>query len=582
YSMNSLVPDLPVKLLVLGFAEEAAHFQNMLINSEKLSGTLDPVSYERLSFYQTISGDLASGEETLNSLLRHLSQKELFKRNEIYLRLGAIAFLRRDYKGALKYSLNLNFKNWGPMIRNPFTGEPVSVNTAKDLAAVYVWKSKSSIKAVKALGVIKKGEAVTEPELFVRLRMAHILFPDKPDVAEKITEEIIYTAQSRGWKQAEYSATLLQGYIHIINKNYRKAVIQFTKAYGILGENFPDYSSEWVRNAGLVAAHRASGEPAPLDKQIHYLATRFRDRAQYDDLFCLKNYLDLRFDTESFMKNATEYYIENRNYSSLVELLFSYHKSYFIASRANKKGILQIADADKRLKLFGSMKPEADGKYFSGELNKNREEESERNRKVNDEFDSSVFENLKDPVLICLPWKKQFFLFFYNPAGDAKWKFAKLESSDFKSSSFQKLINEYAGTVRKENTIQIFLNPPGMEIYQYLRSKSGPQNFVFFYNFSRKKNIPVSGNLVPVAVPRKGEPVKSSVAYYDASYFEGSKLFHEKARLHIWNFYGNKKDSESGNLEGYIWEAGKDGEIHFNRLRRRMDYRTSPEAILFT
>lgn len=63
--LNKFSKDLPSKLAYLGFAYEAVIFQKMITNIQKISGALDPIDHERLSYYQMLSDDLLGAEESL-------------------------------------------------------------------------------------------------------------------------------------------------------------------------------------------------------------------------------------------------------------------------------------------------------------------------------------------------------------------------------------------------------------------------------------------------------------------------------------------------------------------------------------
>ena len=60
---------------------------------------------------------------------------------------------------------------------------------------------KIAVNAVRALKSLNPDGKVTEDSLFIRLRIAQIMMFDKPEVAEKISEDILYIAQSKGWKR---------------------------------------------------------------------------------------------------------------------------------------------------------------------------------------------------------------------------------------------------------------------------------------------------------------------------------------------------------------------------------------------
>jgi len=583
--INRLIPKLPEKLAYLGFAEEAVHFQNLILQREQIAGDTKISTFEKISFYQMLSGNIAGAEEILRQSIKAGAAKNPEEKNQIFLKLGAIAYIRKEYKQSMNYYMNLNFKKWNNQIYNPFRFEPISVGQAKDLVSVTIWKLRGPVKAVKALKLIKKPDSkLSEEDLLIRSRIAQIIFPDKPDVAEKIAEEVIYTAQSRGWKRAEYAGTLLQGYIHIINKNYRKSVIHFTKSYGILGENDPEMTSERMRLNGIISAHLASGEIAPVEKPLHTLMRYMRTTPENDDISAVKYFLDSRFSLESFVKKSILYFSETKQYSSLLKLLYSNSRIGYHELGMNSKGILQVPFVAKRLKLYASFRPKDENSFYSGIQATMSRTEAERSHDAFDNFDDSNFSQLKNPFVAGIAFQKDIYLFLYLPdkSSDNSWKMAKFASSDYKGNLFNKTLVEFSEQVPKNKILQIYFNSIGIDIYQHLKSK-GNGYYSLFHNFSltAEKNKRDSTQLIPVTVLPENRTI-GTIKSYTAANFEGSRTFDEKNRLHIWNFQGTKKEAESTDIENYQWLLPNKETISFKKMRRRMDARMAPNALIFT
>lgn len=70
-------------------------------------------------------------------------------------------------------------------MKNPFYDDFISINGARSLISLSLWKSKSAVNAVRALKQLNAESKVTEDSLFIRLRIAHIMMHDKPEMAEK-------------------------------------------------------------------------------------------------------------------------------------------------------------------------------------------------------------------------------------------------------------------------------------------------------------------------------------------------------------------------------------------------------------
>ncbi|MBE7412495.1 MAG: hypothetical protein L6Q54_15130 [Leptospiraceae bacterium] len=580
-----IVPELSEKLAYLGFANEAIHFQNIVLQKEQMTGTAKISTYEKISFYQMLNGNLLNAEEILHQAIRLSVTKSIEEKNQIYLKLGAIAYIRKDYRQSLNYYMNLDFKKWDKTIYNPFRFEPISINEAKDLISVSIWKVRGPVKAIKALKLIQKSnKKLDEEELLIRTRIAQIIFPDKPETAEKLADEIIYTAQSRGWKRAEYAGTLLQGYIHIINKNYRKSVIHFTKSYGILGESNPEMISERIRLSGIISAHIASGESAPIEKLLLTLIKYLRTELLNDDLSIIKYYLDLRFDYESLIKKSITYLSDTKNYSSLLKLLYSTNKANYFLSGINSKGVLQIPFVSRRMSLYYTFRPKDEKNFFSNIQDKLRKQEFEKGVELFDDYEDTIFSHIKNPILAGFAYQKEIYLFFYLPekTSDSHWKLVKFTSSDYKGNAYNNALIEFSEQVPQDKVLQIYFNSIGIDIHQYLRSKRNKQ-YSLFHNFSIAggKNKQEITNLTPIAILPNNKPVLG-VQNYSIANFEGTKTFNEKHRLHIWNFQGAKKDSDSLGIENYYWTTNNKEFISFKKMQRRLDARISPNALIFT
>ncbi|MCB1160674.1 MAG: hypothetical protein KDK45_24450, partial [Leptospiraceae bacterium] len=341
YFLDRLVYNLGPRLAYLGFAYEASFFQQSIIFSEKLSSFFNVISYERLAFYQVLSGALLEAESTLNEAIAQLGTKEYLK-NSLYLRLGAISYLRKDYSRSLQYYLSLNLKYWGKRMRNPFYDRVLSVNGARDLISVSIWKSKSASQAILALSKIKTGTRLNEDDLFIKLRIAQIMFQDRPEISQKITNEIIYQAQSKGWKRVEYAATILNGFTHIKTNSYRRAVIQFTKSYGILGKSDLKFTSEWLRQQGLYLSKSLRGQRGLFYKNIPHLLSLMHQEEINENVMMLKNYVSSSYNIEGFLNRCIEEYRKKNRIEDIFELIYNYEASKIKTNPIINKGLLQI------------------------------------------------------------------------------------------------------------------------------------------------------------------------------------------------------------------------------------------------
>lgn len=582
YFLDRFLPQVSPKLAYSGMAYEAVAFQKMLLTSEQLTSFFNPLSYERLSFYQMLADDLVAAEETLKLAIQHLDPQSSL-RNNYYLKLGAIAYLRKDYKQSLNYYISINLKAWGKSIRHPYFDEPLTVNGARDLISVSIWKAKSPAKAIEALKTIKlHNNSFTEEELFIRLRIAHVIMNDRPHIAEKMTEEILYLAQSKGWKRVEYAATIMNGYCNIISKKYRKAVIQFTKSRGILGSTDPTFTSDWMREVGLFhARYQAKEKMSNMKKIIQSLVESIKNQEHHDDLLTLRNYLDQRFNSESFLRQIISYNIKNKNYVDVLDILFNYYLSNFSNTVVNDRSIFQVYDVNKRIRLYRGFRPSQDNKIYKSKFSESRKLLASKLKKEIHSFNSSFVKKIHDPFLASLTFDSKIYIILYNPKSSSNpWQITVHKSSDYRSNDYYSSILSMLETLRENESIQIYLNPIGVDIYQRLK-KYSKLNLRLFYSFSHSNKNSYS-EMSPTAV-RCDEKNKfaSNIDVVDPEHFEGTKIFSKTNRLHIWNFKDIFKPESTSTLEDYNWKCGNNS-ISFLKLQRRMDSRMTPNGIIAT
>ena len=580
--MQYLSIDLPTKLAYLGFTHEAVSFQKMLVNLQKLSGSFDPVDHERLSYYQMLTDDLLAAEETLAYILKRTPA--LTNKNHIYLKLGAIAYLRKDYKQSLTYYLDLNLKDWSKTMRNPFYDDYISINGARNLISLSLWKSKSAVNAVRALKSLNPDGKVTEDSLFIRLRIAQIMMFDKPEVAEKISEDILYIAQSKGWKRVEYAATLMNGYCSILSKKYRKATVQFTKSYGIIGGSDPVFSSEWMRSSGILFARVQGGERGNHAASYRSLLHAMRNEEPLDDILGVKNFLDSRFDSEAFFKNGVQFFINTKNYQSLAEFLYYHQKLRVKSPGLFSKSILQIPDVVKRMKQYRAFKPANDAYYSKSGYSKLRDNEAAKIISDTEAFDIGNFKDIKDPFIAAFSFNEKIYVISYNPeASRDKWNYSQHNSLDYRTAGYYNKIFSSIPFLDRAGNVQIFLNPIGIDLYQALKKNNALLNVRLFYRFGKSNTKKLESDLQPVAVScdNGNEITAGGIQYLPTEYFEGIKTFQSEDRLHIWNTR-DLANRDTSTIENFEMRCQNNSTISFSKMQRRVDLRMIPHSILFS
>lgn len=579
--LNKFSKDLPTKLAYLGFAYESVSFQKMITNLQKVTGVFDPLDHERLSYYQMLNDDLVGAEESLVYVSKKLPSLTTNK-NYLFLKLGAVAYLRKDYKQSLNYYLELNLKDWDKSMKNPFYDDFISINGARSLISLSLWKSKSAVNAVRALKQLNAESKVTEDSLFIRLRIAHIMMHDKPEMAEKISEDILYIAQSKGWKRVEYAATLMNGYCSIISKKYRKATVQFTKSYGIMGGSDPVFASEWMRSSGMLFARIQGKERGNHSASFRSLLHAMRNEEPIDDILGVKNFLDSRFDTEAFFKNAIQFFIVTKNYQSLVEFLYYYQKMRVKSPVIANKSVLQIPEVTKRIKQYRSFRPIIDYSYSKSGYSKLRDNESTRNISEIEAFDPSILKDLRDPFLAAFSFNEKIYVISYSPEAKDKWNYSSHNSIEYRTSGYYNKIFASIPFLDKASNIQIFMNPIGLDLYQAVKRNNPLSNVRLFYGFTKSNPKKLESDLQPVAVScdTGAEIVSAGIQYLPTDYFEGVKTFTAEDRLHIWNT--NDLVNKDSSIENFEWKCKNNSTISFSRMQRRIDLRTVPAALLFS
>ncbi|MCB1176424.1 MAG: hypothetical protein KDK36_02490, partial [Leptospiraceae bacterium] len=530
--INKVYPDLGARLAYLGFANEAVHFQNMVITGEALVSKFDLVSYERLSFYYMIQGDFVSAENVLANALGQLTSVTVMK-NNILLKLGMIAYIRKDYKTSLKYLTKLDLKFWGRTLKNPITDEPISINGARNLISLAVWKGRSPTMAVKALNKLNSTKP-NEEELFIKLRIAQIIFSERPKAAEKMTDDIIYTAQSKGWKRVEYLATLMNGYTNIINKKYRKSVIQFTKSYGILGNTEPAIRNEWIRQSGMLLARISARERGAHSKNFDRLI-RFAYNAGLDtDLMGIQYYLDEKYGVDSFKQSAIDYYLRFKDYDYILSALYHHNIKKRNQGILTNKSTLQVPAVDENLSNFNGFRPALDNIYYKGSHSKLRKELSSSLLKMNEEFDLSNLKKATIPIIAIFEFSGNHYVISYNPGYKNRWTLETFKSSEYNSGSYYRKLYSSFSFLNGSDSFQIFYNKEGLDLFKNLKQNRKGKTALFFYNFNKDSSITKYLKMTGVDCPSM--KLKSEkLNLYSTEYFEGLKFFEKSNRLHIWS-----------------------------------------------
>jgi hypothetical protein len=578
--LGDLDQDLPPRLAFLGFANEGMNFQRIILESEKAAyGKFSENSLERHSFLQILAGEFSLAENTLKELLILSKNRKGSNKNRIRIKLGVLAYLQGSYKESLDYYLDIDFNEWSSVIVHPILNEPLSIPQAKDLIAVSLWKSQGEKVALQALRQIPSEEKIYQEEVWPRLRIAQILRDTNIGLASKITDEIIYLAQSRGWKRLEYSATILQGYNQIDNELYRKSTIEFTKSRGILSADDQEFASEWLRNTGLVFAHQASGQKSPVVSFIIDALKILKNDPPDDNILTMVHYRPQSFSSDGFIQTSLLALGDGAHAKTIMELIHSYKISSTTLPGIYETGLFQIKSVHNRLKVFSGFQSLRETNFHDSIYNQSRESEVAFLNSEREDFSEKYTDEVKNPALVIFPWKNS--LYIFSIAGKNKkknhWELKYFADAGINSFQIKQTLHEITESLQGEDPIQIFLNLNGLTAYDFLRKDFPNQKFSLFYRFKTNAFEKRPDNLVPVIWSDEISP-SNGMKKVDRMSFEGTKILQEPNRVHIWDYENIGKSDRLLDME---WKNSASKEtISMKRVIRRMESRTIPTAIL--
>ncbi|EMJ94414.1 hypothetical protein [Leptospira alstonii] len=575
--LSNVIYNIADQLAELGLSRESVHFQKILIISENLSGRIIGYSYEKLAYYYLIGGDLTSAEKVLDYILKHHPDLRTSYKNHLYLKLGTIAYLNQEYKKSLDYYLNLDFLEWSSAILNPFLGEPISINSARDLISMAIWRSKNSFKAVDALKSVSTPKNLTEDDLFTRLRIVQILMNDEPEVAGKMATEITFLAQSKGWKRVEYASTLLNGFIHYKKNDLRKAIIEFTKAYGILKTADPVYTEEWIRLTGLFYSHKESKSLKTVKGALDQAVAITIHRRPDDMLLQLKNYLPVVYGVREFTDAAIGYYILHGHTTELLGFLSRLEQKEAMGNTAYPNTLVSIIDTSRRISSFRGFYP-GPKEHLSSSRSLIRQTEVIR---LLDEFDPFRNQEIKkshSPVLSVFVRDKRTYI-FWKPGDSQELELKEIPSESASSFTVQVVLKSLIESLYKRDNVQIYLNVSGMESFDYLKKEFPDIDFRLFAKFSRKDDKIKSERIYVCDCKNTDNLSNSNFEKVSFTYFEGNKLLAGNHSMMVWNL--KVEDDSAGSLNEYSWGCGEE-QIRFSRLHRRYDFRNTPQRLIFT
>lgn len=579
--LEELDEDLPPRLAFLGLANEALNFQRILLEAERaIYGYYTENSLERISYFQILSGnwDEAIGSlRELANITKNLKKKSY--RNGILIKLGMACYMARRYEESLKYYLEIQFQDWSSLILHPLTGEPLSIPEAKDLISLSVMKTKGKEQAVSALQQIQAGDKVYQEEIWPKLRIAQLVMDSNPELSAKIIDEVSYLSQSRGWKKMEYISTILLGYNRVHEGLHRKAIIEFTKAKGILGKGEVEYANEWLRNSGLFYAHATSGVKAPVTSFLLASLNDLRNEYPDDEYLNILYYKDFGFTLKKFTSVVVDYYSETDDSRLLLETLLQIQQPEFYNDPIYNYGLFQILSVHDKIKKFPGFQTYRESNFVDSSYSQARENFVKYWKNKSNLFDPNFEKNLRNPVVVLLPWQNFLYLFLLDPSqpSNKRWSHYALTTNNPKSYLVKEKIQNFIDSINSPSLIQIFLNKEGIILYEELRPIYKNYSFNLFSRFHTITDYGKDKTLIPIVW--KKNPPNSDITTANLFNWEGTNPLSMNNKLFIWDF----KNISPRGLYRMEWKNGEESQtLTIKRILRRLDKKSIPEGIFTT
>lgn len=347
--------DVPARLARLRMPLEAAILQERMIQNID-----DPWANElraRIPFYLAAAGDFASA-------LRYTDTRQAVRRLDLRMARLDWMVLSGRYKPAIEMLTELIETNVDLSAlsgKDPWTGFSYSKEGLRLRLAMVLHLAGDSSRAARALEMLKDSTGKTdqgEPiALYSKIRLAQILLKDRPELAHKLAEDVAYEAQAQNWPLLEYQATVLDGWALVLSKQYFPAVVNFTKAAGIL----PNPPSEYSRMLGLMVAQCGL---APASAQNHIIA-RLRDvlsrRPYQKAIYTIREWTPEQADERFFIEQSVANLEARRDRATALGLLlqFRHMQELYFDSGNNPGGVRGLFTSDiwmQTLRSFPSVR----------------------------------------------------------------------------------------------------------------------------------------------------------------------------------------------------------------------------------
>ena len=570
--LNYILPNTPQKLATLGLIKSSIYFQKIIVLKKNIESGIDNYTYEMLSYFYLLDNNLFYAKKVIVYLLKYQINLRPLQKNKFYLKLGLMATLEKKYEESLEYYSKIRFNHWSSTIYHPLTGEPLSINLARDLISYSVWKAKGKYRALNLLKKTSFPDSMTEDDILIKLRALQIL-NSKPKLSQEFAEKVSYYSQGKKWKRAEYYSTMMNGYYYLKLNKARKANIEFTKIRSILNENDKVALSDLDRYIGLFLSKKKIN---PKNKSLIYMAQRIQNQLyntkKNDVLSELKKYSPIDFNKDKIQKEIRDYLSEKSN---SLNLLINFVRNDFLdriyEEKFLKYHISNLILANYKITVF---------KYFSPDYSFLNQYEQIRIKQTNQLFSLlepyksfNLWKNHKYPFIAIFQTENNIYLFSKDRTKILKHK--KIVTTELQSSKIEKNLTNIINSFSNSQKIQIFFNPSSMEIIDYLQDNFKKIHFSYFYKFQTEKNdVP---KYTPITANCDGDFDKTDFQKVGVEYLEGKKIPAFKNRFIIWNL----TSKEVKNIDSLNWKCNKNQNFYFSNLQKRIDFRNKPTALLF-
>lgn len=352
---HKLGGDTPARLARLRMPLEAAILQERMIQNID-----EPWANElraRIPFYLAAAGDFASA-------LRYTDTRQAVRRLDLRMARLDWMVLSGRYKPAIEMLTELietNVDLSALQGKDPWTGFSYSKEGLRLRLAMVLHLAGDSARAARALEMLKDSTGKTdagEPiALYSRIRLAQILLKDRPELAHKLAEDVMYEAQAQNWPLLEYQATVLDGWALVLSKQYFPAVVNFTKAQGIL----PNAPSEYSRMLGLMVAQCGLAPASMQNHIIQKLRDTLSRRPYQKAIYTIREWVPEQADDRFFLEQSVANLEARRDRATALGLLlqFRHMQELYFDSGNNPGGVRGLFTSDiwmQTLRSFPSVR----------------------------------------------------------------------------------------------------------------------------------------------------------------------------------------------------------------------------------